>query len=141
MNEVSRKMMDTKVMKIPFEKMEVHICCEMSVSSLDLGFSSMCFGSGGSPLKASAAKVFLNNFNKFNVRVEETTLLHHIGKNKGFIRVVILIFLIQIVLVYFGGLMFRTIPLTWTEWAIVLLISFLIIPFDIARKRLLKSGI
>jgi Ca2+-transporting ATPase len=85
--------------------------------------------------------VFLNNFNKFNVRVEETTLLHHIGKNKGFIRVVILIFLIQIVLVYFGGLMFRTIPLTWTEWAIVLLISFLIIPFDIARKRLLKSGI
>lgn len=85
--------------------------------------------------------VFMNNFNKLNVRVEETTLLHHIGKNKGFIRVVILIFIIQVILVYFGGVMFRTIALGWQEWLLVVVMSFLIIPFDILRKKLMNSDV
>lgn len=80
--------------------------------------------------------VFMNNFNKFNVRVSDNRLLHHIGQNKGFSRVVAFIFFIQIIIVLIGGQMFRTTPLNWREWAFVLLVSFLIVPFDLFRKRL-----
>ena len=80
--------------------------------------------------------VFLNNFNKFNVRVEEYNLFHHILENKGFLQVVGMIFFIQILITYFGGDMFRTVPLGIKEWGYVLLLSILIIPVDLARKAI-----
>ena len=78
--------------------------------------------------------VLLNNFNKFNVRVDNLKLLDHILRNKGFIQVVVIIFVVQFGLTYFGGEMFRTIGLTAKDWVLVLGISFLIIPFDMLRK-------
>ena len=88
--------------------------------------------------------VFLNNFNKFNVRVEGMNLLAHIFLNKGFIRVVGMIFLIQIVITYAGGEMFRTVPLALHEWFWVVVFSIVIIPFDLLRKfvclRINKQG-
>jgi magnesium-transporting ATPase (P-type) len=83
--------------------------------------------------------VLLNNFNKFNVRVEELNLLDHLKQNQGFIRVVILIFIVQFVLTEIGGNMFRTTSLTLKAWLIVFGFSFLIIPFDLLRKALFKS--
>lgn len=84
--------------------------------------------------------VFLNNFNKFNVRVSDTNLFHHLNENKGFMRVVLAIFIIQTVIVFVGGKMFRTTPLLWEEWAMVIGLSFLIIPFDIIRKRIIGKS-
>ncbi len=78
--------------------------------------------------------VFLNNFNKFNVRVEEFNLFHHIFQNKGFLQVVGMIFIVQVLITYFGGNMFRTIPLYPVEWLYIVMLSFVIIPFDLARK-------
>jgi len=78
--------------------------------------------------------VFLHNFNKFNVRVEEMNLFHHIFENNGFLKVVGLIFSVQILIVYFGGDMFRTVPLLISEWIYITMLSFLIIPFDLLRK-------
>ncbi|MGB0404345.1 MAG: cation transporting ATPase C-terminal domain-containing protein, partial [Salibacteraceae bacterium] len=83
--------------------------------------------------------VLLNNFNKFNVRVEETNLFDHIKSNTGFIQVVIIIFVVQFLLTFFGGDMFRTTPMMIEEWGWVLLLSFLIIPFDLMRKLIFKS--
>jgi len=83
--------------------------------------------------------VLLNNFNKFNVRVEELSLFDHIFKNMGFIRVTIIIFVVQFVLTVWGGELFRTRPMNITEWAWVLFFSFLVIPFDLARKMIVKS--
>lgn len=80
--------------------------------------------------------VFLNNFNKFNVRVEEMGLLDHILENKGFLRIVGLIFIIQILVTYFGGEVFRTVDLTLVEWVIIFSLSALIIPFDLMRKAI-----
>lgn len=82
--------------------------------------------------------VFLNNFNKFNVRVEEKSLFGHMAQNVGFVRVVALIFGIQVILTLFGGQMFRTIPLSLTDWLWVTLLSFLIIPVDLIRKTITK---
>lgn len=82
--------------------------------------------------------VFLNNFNKFNVRVSDLKLFNHISKNQGFIRVVAIIFIVQVVLTYFGGEMFRTYALNLNDWLWVMLISFLIVPFDLIRKMIFK---
>ncbi len=84
--------------------------------------------------------VLLNNFNKFNVRVEELNLLHHVSENKGFLQVIASIFLVQFILTEVGGEMFRTVPMTIVEWIWVLLLAFSIIPFDLARKALLTKG-
>ncbi|OQY53972.1 MAG: calcium-translocating P-type ATPase, PMCA-type [Desulfobacteraceae bacterium 4572_88] len=78
--------------------------------------------------------VFLNNFNKFNVRVEEFNLFGHIFKNKGFLQVVGMIFVIQVLITYFGGEMFRTVGLYPQEWFYIMLFSVTIIPFDLLRK-------
>ena len=80
--------------------------------------------------------VLLNNFNKFNVRVEELNLFDHIKENKGFIRVVIIIFVVQFVLTEIGGEMFRTLPMNFNEWLWVFLLSISIIPMDLLRKAI-----
>ncbi|MCP4108793.1 MAG: cation-transporting P-type ATPase, partial [Desulfobacteraceae bacterium] len=80
--------------------------------------------------------VFINNFNKFNVRVEEMPLFEHIFENKGFLKVVGLIFGVQILLTYFGGTMFRTVGLYPVEWLYITLLSVTIIPFDLLRKSI-----
>ncbi len=80
--------------------------------------------------------VFMHNFNKFNVRVEELKLFHHIFENNGFLKVVGLIFSVQILIIYFGGDMFRTVPLLPAEWVYITLLSVLIIPFDLMRKTI-----
>ncbi len=78
--------------------------------------------------------VFINNFNKFNVRVEEFNLFGHILENRGFLRIVGIIFVVQILITYFGGDMFRTVPLLPVEWLYITAFSIIIIPFDLFRK-------
>ncbi|MFP4076861.1 MAG: calcium-translocating P-type ATPase, PMCA-type [Halochromatium sp.] len=80
--------------------------------------------------------VFINNFNKFNARTENTDLLEHLTENRLFIIVVALIFALQIVFTYFGGEVLRTVGLSLSEWIWVLLFSAVIIPIDLARKRI-----
>ena len=83
--------------------------------------------------------VLLNNFNKFNVRVEELNLLGHIMQNKGFLQVVVTIFIVQFALTEIGGDMFRTSPMSNYEWLWVLGLAFSIIPVDLARKAIFTS--
>lgn len=83
--------------------------------------------------------VLLNNFNKFNVRVEELNLAHHINLNNGFIQVVAIIFVVQFLLTEFGGELFRTVAMPIESWLWVLALSVLIIPFDLLRKLLTPS--
>jgi magnesium-transporting ATPase (P-type) len=80
--------------------------------------------------------VFTNNFNKFNSRTEGTDLFEHIGENKNFLRVVGLIFFLQILFTYLGGEVLRTVGLGFGEWLMVLILSVLIIPVDQVRKRI-----
>ncbi|MCB0483151.1 MAG: cation transporting ATPase C-terminal domain-containing protein [Flavobacteriales bacterium] len=46
---------------------------------------------------------------------------------------------VQILLTIIGGKMFRTIPMTITEWLFVAGLAFMIIPFDLLRKRLFSA--
>jgi calcium-translocating P-type ATPase len=83
--------------------------------------------------------VLLNNTNMFNTRVEDGKLFHHLRSNKGFIRVIMLIVGVQVLLTLVGGQMFRTIPLNLNEWALVVALAMLIIPFDLARKAFFRA--
>ena len=81
--------------------------------------------------------VFINNFNKFNARTESLNLFEHITKNRNFLIVVLIIFLLQTTFTYYGGEVLRTVGLTLQEWFYVWLIfAFIIIPIDLARKFL-----
>jgi len=78
--------------------------------------------------------VFLNLFNIFNSRVEEKNLLHHITSNRGFIEICLVIFIVQVFLIFFGGKVFRTTPLPLHQILALLGLAATIIPFDIIRK-------
>lgn len=80
--------------------------------------------------------IFLNAFNMFNARTVELNLFKHITQNKGFLKVVIGIFVVQIIMTYFGGEILRTAGLRINEWLIITGLAVVIIPIDLIRKGL-----
>lgn len=83
--------------------------------------------------------IFLAIFNAFNARTHRLNILSNILKNKIFIIIISFIAIIQIILIYYGGELFRTTGLTIYEFEIMIFLSFTIIPFDIFRKLVLKK--
>ena len=47
--------------------------------------------------------------------------------------------LVQILLIYFGGDLFRTKPLTFSEFIIMVLLAFTVIPIDNLRKLVYRK--
>lgn len=80
--------------------------------------------------------VFIHNFNKFNARTPSLSLFENILDNKGFLPIVGLIFLVQIIFTYLGGEVLRTVGLTMEEWAYVTALAVVIIPIDLMRKKI-----
>ncbi|MEG1143273.1 MAG: HAD-IC family P-type ATPase [Bacilli bacterium] len=83
--------------------------------------------------------IFISIFNMFNARTHRINILSSLFKNKVFLLVTIFIILVQILLIYYGGSLFRTTGLTLIEFQIMILISFSIVPVDILRKLYLKK--
>ena len=83
--------------------------------------------------------VFSSIFNLFNAHTSRINILSNLIKNKIFIAIVLLIIFVQIILIYYGGTMFRCIPLSIKELLITILLSFSVVPVDILRKSILKS--
>lgn len=82
--------------------------------------------------------IFAGIFNCFVARCERLWLLSNIGKNKPFILIMLLISLIQICMIYFGGTVFRCVPLRLPELTFVILIAATVIPFDMLRRLIYK---
>ena len=78
--------------------------------------------------------VFCGIFNAFNARTSRIRFLANIGKNKGFLLIMLAVFTIQILLVFHGGAMFRTHAIRPDVIRDVGLIAFTVIPFDVTRK-------
>lgn len=78
--------------------------------------------------------VFCGIFNAFNARTSRIRFLAHIGKNKGFLFIMVAVSAVQLALIFFGGTMFRTHALDWHTISEILLLSFTVIPFDLVRK-------
>jgi magnesium-transporting ATPase (P-type) len=82
--------------------------------------------------------IFCGIFNCFVARSERLFIMSNISKNKLFILIMLLIVSIQIIMIYFGGAMFRCVPLTTKELFFVINLSFTIIPFDCVRRIIKK---
>lgn len=83
--------------------------------------------------------IFIDIFNSFNARTHRLNILANILKNKVFIVIMTFIVFVQVLLIYYGGSIFRTSGLTLVEFEIMILFAFSVIPFDWIRKIVLKK--
>ncbi len=84
--------------------------------------------------------IFTSVFNCFNARTDRLRLFSGIGKNRGFVFIMIAVLCVQIVFVYLGGSVLRTSPLTMEELLFTMLTSLSVFPFEFLRKLLWKIG-
>lgn len=78
--------------------------------------------------------IFMGIFNSFNARSERMSILSNIGKNKAFLLIMTFVVAVQLCMIFFGGELFRSVPLTFREILNVVLIASTVIPFDCIRR-------
>lgn len=83
--------------------------------------------------------IFASVFNCFNARTDRVKTFSHITKNRAFIVIMAAILAIQIVFVYLGGQVLRTVPLTARELLFTSLLALTVFPADILRKLLWRA--
>ena len=82
--------------------------------------------------------VFSGIFNCFNARTCRINIFANLKDNKPFILIMSGITIIQTLLVYFGGELFRTCPISLRDFSNAVMLSAMVIPIDILRKITLK---
>ncbi len=83
--------------------------------------------------------IFIGIFNSFNARTARLNIVSHLWENKGFVIVILFVAIVQTYLIYYGGSLFRTKGLTFSEFFFMLALALTVIPFDFARKLILKK--
>ena len=83
--------------------------------------------------------IFIDIFNSFSARTSRINIFSNIEKNKTFILIMAFITIVQIILIYFGGTMFRTKSLTLFEFLVMLILAITVIPVDSFRKFIYKK--
>ncbi len=78
--------------------------------------------------------IFTGIFVCFLSRTSSLNVFANISKNKSFILIMLLVLVMQLSFIYFGGDAFRTVPLKVGDLISVILISFTVIIFDFLRK-------
>ena len=82
--------------------------------------------------------IFIGIFNSFNARTERLNLFSSLRQNKPFILIILFIIVVQILIIYYGGSLFRSYGLLLNEFLVTILLSFTVIPVDLLRKYYLK---
>ena len=83
--------------------------------------------------------VFSGLFSAVCARCEGRNLLRGLGQNRTFLAIMTACGLVQVLLLYFGGSLFRTQPLPSQVLLQILLLSATVIPADFLRKTVLKT--
>lgn len=78
-------------------------------------------------------------FNSFNTRSENANVLEHIKQNKNFVIIIGALFIVQTLIIQFGGKIFSTTALSATEFLFAFIAGFAIIPIDMIRKAIMRS--
>ena len=78
--------------------------------------------------------VFSGIFNAFNSRTHRINLMANLRRNQGFLLVMLFVSVVQLLLIFFGGTMFRTHALSYAALGDILMLAFTVIPFDLIRK-------
>ena len=97
-----------------------------------------CFGKAGdfTYLKSALFATFMMaiTFNGFNARTEHINPFENIGRNRNFLIVMGVIFLIQFIFVNIGGPALSVETLNPKTWLICIGLAFVVIPLDMIRK-------
>ena len=80
--------------------------------------------------------IFTSVLHCFNARTDRLRLLAGISKNRAFLGIIALVCFVQILFIYLGGSVLRTMPLTPSELRFTLLLSLLVLPAEFLRKIL-----
>ena len=83
--------------------------------------------------------VFMGIFNAFNTRTNKINLFYRIANNKVFLIVFLLVGIVQLYFIYYGGTLFRTYGLNVKELLLIIVLSFSVIPFDMIRKIIFNN--
>ncbi len=83
--------------------------------------------------------VFCGIFNCFNSHTGRINIFSNLLKNKMFIMVMLFVGIVQVLMIYYGGSLFRTTPLNIFEFLFMLILSITVLPFDMIRKVLCKK--
>lgn len=84
--------------------------------------------------------VFLGIMQFFNARTERINLFANLKKNRSFMSITALVMTVQLLMVFFGGTLFRTTPLSLHILLGLLAMSFAVIPLDVIRKAIMRIG-
>ncbi len=82
--------------------------------------------------------IFAGLFNCLAARSERLFILHGILKNWLFVIILSFISVIQVLIVYFGGTLFRSAPLSVTELLTAVIAAFTVLVFDSIRRVFCK---
>ena len=80
--------------------------------------------------------IFTSVFHCFNARTDRLNLFSGLPRNRVFLGIMALICFVQILFVYLGGEVLRTMPLLWEELRFTLLVSLSVFPAELLRKLL-----
>jgi len=83
--------------------------------------------------------IFAGVFNSFSARTPRLNPLAHIWKNKGFIAIMLFVTIVQLLIIYFGGSIFRTTGQSYFELQFVILLAFTVLPVDLIRKTVIST--
>ena len=84
--------------------------------------------------------VFLSLANSLNARTDRVNVFEHIGENSGFISVIGVAVVVQVIMTEFGNVIMRCFGLTANEWLFTIAMALTIIPVDIIRKLIVGSN-
>ncbi len=78
--------------------------------------------------------IFCGILTAFNTRTPRMNLFANLGKNKAFLVIMPAVAVIQLMIIYFGGDAFRTVPLIPEELVLTAAFAFTVVPADMLRK-------
>ncbi len=78
--------------------------------------------------------IFSGIMNSFSARSDRVFLFSGIFKNKAFLLIMSFISIIQLLIIYYGGSLFRSTPLKAGEIVSIVLLSFTVLLFDSVRR-------
>lgn len=82
--------------------------------------------------------IFCGIFNAFNARTSKMNLIANLNRNWSFVGIMIMVSVVQICMIFYGGRLFRTQPLGLAEIVKVMALALSVIPFDLLRKGMLR---
>ncbi|WP_101909029.1 calcium-translocating P-type ATPase, PMCA-type [Marasmitruncus massiliensis] len=82
--------------------------------------------------------IFAGIFNSFNARTPRINIFSNMINNSAFLFIMSVVALVQMIMIYYGGSLFRTTGLSIQELCYTILFASLVIPADLLRKIIAK---